>query len=196
MPARKHVDEADAERTRYGLGRIASFSDAVMAIAITLQLAALTPRIISFVISFAVIGVYWSSHHRDFGYIRRYDARLILLNLVFLFFIAIMPFVASLQGQYSFVPLAMAAYAGAVVGTGFSIGGIWWYATYRHRLVDEDLDAGFIRTRSLVALVVPIIFALSIPSAWVSPVLTLAIWWIAPFASIAALRALERRGSG
>jgi uncharacterized membrane protein len=186
-----------SDHAQLGLERIVFFSDAVMAIVITLlvidlklpemptavastelpaRLAELTPRFISFVISFTVVAVYWSSHHRYFGYIKRYDGRLILLNFVFLLFVALMPFVASLLGQYGSLPLGVILYGLAVAATGLAIGAIWWYASYHHRLVDDTLDPGFIRGRSLVALVVPLVFMVSVPFAFLSPYLTLVIW--------------------
>jgi uncharacterized membrane protein len=212
MSSRRYSAQPSEDHTDLGLERIVFFSDAVMAIAITLlvidlklpdipaaaaaaelpaRLSELTPRIMSFVISFAVVGIYWSSHHRYFSYIKRYDGRLIFLNLVFLLFIVLMPFVASLLGQYGYLPIGVIAYGLAVAATGFSIGLIWWYASSQHRLVEPDLDAGFIRVRNRVALVVPLIFIVSIPFAWLSPLITVAIWWIAPFASILVFRVLE-----
>jgi uncharacterized membrane protein len=187
-----------------GLERLVFFSDAVMAIAITLlaidlrvpdiaysvaatelpaRLNALTPRFISFMVSFIVVGIYWMSHHRYFGYIRRSDNRLILLNMVFLFFIACMPFVSSLLGQYGSLPIGVIAYALAVAGTGLSISAVWWYASHQHRLIDATLDAQYIRTRNRVALAVPAVFLLSIPVALYSPVLGMAVWWLSPLLS-------------
>ncbi len=214
MSNRKHYAKSSEVNSDLKFERIVFFSDAVMAIAITLlvidlrlpdisasqaatnltaRLAELTPRIVSFVISFAVVGIYWSSHHRYFGYIKRYDGRLIFLNLIFLFFIVLMPFVASLLGQYSYLPIAVVVYGLAVAATGFSIGAIWWYASHHRRLVDAGLDEEFIRIRNRVALVVPLIFVVSVPFAWLSPIITVAIWWIAPFASILVLRVMEHR---
>jgi uncharacterized membrane protein len=99
------ADERDDERPVAGLDRIVSFSDAVMAIAITLIVvqisvpqvsdseigAALSdgwPEYISFLLSFWVIGIYWFWHHVMFRSIVRYDTVFIWLNLLFLLCVA------------------------------------------------------------------------------------------------------------
>ena len=126
------VNEGTPVNRELGMERIVFFSDAVMAIAITLLaieikvpavtaevahselptlLSEMAPAIMSFVISFAVIGIYWMSHHRYFGLVKRYDNRLILLNLLFLLFIASMPFAASLLGQYAYLSLSVVVYS-------------------------------------------------------------------------------------
>ena len=208
------TQETKINNSELGLERIVFFSDAVMAIAITLlaidlklpeivgvitsndlqaMLSALTPRIMSFVISFVVIGVYWTSHHRYFTYIKSYDNVLIMLNMLFLGFIAVMPFVASILGQFAYLPIGVISYAAAVAATGFAISGLWWYATAGHRLVDADLDEDLIRSRRLIALIVPVIFLLSIPFALISPWLGLTIWWVAPLISLILQRFTVRR---
>ena len=197
------------------LERIVFFSDAVMAIAITLlaidlkvpeidagaaaaelpgQLRALGPQFMSFGISFFVIGIYWTSHHRYFRLIKRYDSGLIALNMLFLLFIVLMPFVASLFGQYYDLPLGMSVYAAAVAAIGLSMGALWWYASHRHRLIDERLDTSFIRTRS-IAMTAPLLFLISIPFAFFSQVLTIIIWCMAPLVSFVILRYLGHRQS-
>jgi uncharacterized membrane protein len=197
-----------------GLERIVFFSDAVMAIAITLlaidlkvplissdlassqlatSLVALAPRFMSFLVSFLVIGVYWTSHHRYFRYIKRYNGTLIFLNLVFLFFIILMPFVASLLGQYPHLPVGVITYAAAVAITGLSISSVWWYASWHNRLVDESIDLKFIHTRNRLSLVVPILFFISIPFAFINPMASVIIWWSTPFFAIAILRISNRQ---
>ena len=196
-----------------GLERIVFFSDAVMAIAITLlaidlkvpeiatsvaatelprALRDLGPQFMSFIISFFVIGIYWMSHHRYFRFIQRYDGGLIALNLLFLLFIVLMPFVASLFGQYYYLPLGMSVYAAAVAATGLSMGALWWYASHHHRLIDEHLDEQFIRARS-IALAVPLLFLVSIPFTFVSRTLAVILWCTLPLVSFAVLKMSEQK---
>lgn len=96
--------------------RLTEFSDAVFAIAITLlvldikvpdvptpfretelitQLFHLWPQFEGFIISFLMIGTYWIVHHRVFHYIKRYNFRLVWINLPFLLLIVLTLFPAS-----------------------------------------------------------------------------------------------------
>jgi TMEM175 potassium channel family protein len=199
-----------------GLERIVFFSDAVMAIAITLlaidlkvpemdasvaiaelpkQLASIGPSFMTFFISFIVIGIYWISHHRYFGYIKRYDTRLMLLNLVFLFFIACMPFLANMLGRYVFVPIAMIAYTIAVAALGLAMGLIWRYASKNHRLISADLDDHTIRMNNIRLFVAPVIFLAAVPFAFVSSTAVILVWWLSPLAVIAATRIFGKEKS-
>lgn len=191
----------DHRNVDLGLERIVFFSDAVMAIAITLlaidlrapdlagdvaaqqwpqALAAWGPKITSFVISFVIIGVYWLSHHRYFEYVRCYDNRFSLINLGFLFLVAVLPASTSLLGAYPGVSLAVAAYAANVAALGLIAAALWRYAAYGHRLVDPDLDQAFIRTNLRSGLFAPAIFLVSIPVAYVNPRAALFVWWLSP----------------
>jgi uncharacterized membrane protein len=197
-----------------GLERIVFFSDAVMAIAITLlaidirvpeidpsvaavelprQLAAITPNLLTFFISFIVIGIYWISHHRYFNYIQRYDTRLMLLNLMFLFFIACMPFVASLLGSFPTVPIALVIYTLAVAALGISMALIWRYASKNHRLIDSTLDASTIRMINIRLFVAPLMFLIAVPFAFVNPLAVIVVWWLSPLAVILATRLLTKK---
>ncbi len=157
------------------------------------QLVAMWPRFLSFLVSFGVVAVYWNSHHRNFNLIRRYDGRLILLNLLFLLCITCMPFIAALLGHYPAVPLSLMIYAAAVAATGYCMGAIWWYASDKHRLVDLDLDSHLIRTRTIIAFIGPTMFLLSIPAALVNSALAIAVWCLSPLLSVVILRWLDRK---
>jgi uncharacterized membrane protein len=125
-------------KTDHALERLVFFSDAVFAIAITLlvieihpphleagatteegvrALAQLIPNFIGFAISFAVIGAFWSGHHRAFSLAGRYDGRIIVWNLALLGTIAFMPFVTAFMSSNYGMILPAAVYWGWMVLT-------------------------------------------------------------------------------
>jgi uncharacterized membrane protein len=150
------------------------------------QLSAMGPSLMTFFISFIVIGIYWISHHRYFSYIKRYDTRLILLNLLFLFFIICMPFLASLLGRYVRVPIALIAYTSAIAALGLSMALIWWYASHRHRLISADLDQETIRTINIRLFAAPLVFLAAVPFAFISSTAVITVWWLSPLVVLAA----------
>jgi Endosomal/lysosomal potassium channel TMEM175 len=96
-------------------GRAAAFSDAVIAIPITLLvleirapldsqnmlhgLAALWPSYLSYVLTFMLIGQIWANHHVMFDHIRSVDRVVLFLNTVLLMDIAFLPFAAAVLAQ-------------------------------------------------------------------------------------------------
>ncbi len=125
------------------LERLVFFSDAVMAIAITLLVVELSipaatedvgdalldrwPQMLSFVLSFLVIGIFWMAHHRIFRYVARIDQRLIWLNLLFLMCVAFLPFPTAVLGDHDDSQGAIVFYACAVGLTGAVLASIWQY---------------------------------------------------------------------
>ena len=166
----------DVERTVF-------FSDAVFAIAMTLlvidiripqiapaavgnqlpeALSDLLPRLYGFAISFWIIAMYWLAHHRIFHYIRGYDRRLLIINLFFLMWIVLMPFSASLLGEYGSNQLALDIYLSHMVLTSLSLGLLWRYAVGNRNLVDPDIDLGVLRYNNARVLALPLVFVLAI----------------------------------
>src|SRR5215831_8352897 len=166
--------------------RVLFFSDAVMAIAITLlvvdlrvpnlvqdprgELADDKHKILSFGISFVVIGLFWLGHHHLFRYITALDRRLMLLNLLFLGTIAFLPYPTALlsatQGEQ---PASTAFYAACVAATGLVELVIWLYAVRADGLVPASVSPARRRYETTLLLPVPVVFALSIPVAFASP---------------------------
>jgi uncharacterized membrane protein len=143
--------------------RIEAFSDGVFAIAITLLVlnvhvpdasseAALLHDLrgqwliyLSYLLSVAVVGVYWVAHHGLFSYIRRADRTLFWLNILFLACVAFLPFPTALLGQYGRYRSAVIVYGLALAATGLVLDGMRAYATRGRRLVDPNLDEGVVR---------------------------------------------------
>src|ERR1051326_7937395 len=74
------------------------------------QLLIMWPRILSFIISFIILGMFWVSHHTEFRFIKKLDNKLIWLNMFFLLFVSLLPFSAALLGRYTENRVAIVVY--------------------------------------------------------------------------------------
>jgi uncharacterized membrane protein len=173
------------------LKRTASFNDAVFAIAITLlvleihvpeipagsvatvlpsALVELWPKFSSFLLSFWLVSLYWLAHHRTFHYISGYDRRLLLINLLFLMWIVLLPFSASLLGEYGNQQIVVLIYAVHLALTGLTLSWLWWHAWRRNPdLLDTaGVDPREFRYNELRLIIPPLIFVLSIGVSFLS----------------------------
>jgi uncharacterized membrane protein len=195
------------------LERILFFSDAVFAIAITLlvlnievpdippdlvseelpgRLLDLWPKLLSYVLSFLVILMFWTAHHTIFRPIKSYDRGLIWLNSLFLMFIAFLPFPTALLGEYADQQLVVAIYAGSFAITRLLLTAVSWYATSGHRLVDDDLDLGTIGAWRVRGLAIPLVFLISIVVSFFSVEAAVYSWLLLFIVDIVLLRILRR----
>ncbi|HYB87580.1 MAG TPA: TMEM175 family protein [Streptosporangiaceae bacterium] len=166
--------------------RVLFFSDAVFAIAITLlvvdirvpdvvinsaqQIHHSWDKILSFTISFLVIGLFWMGHHRLFRYITALDRRLIFLNLLFLGTIAFLPYpTALLFAGSTKQPAGTVFYASCVAGAGLVELVVWLYATHTKGLVPASIPPAVRRYELAQLLPSPVVFLLSIPVAFAAP---------------------------
>jgi len=173
-----------------GNERIFGLSDGVFAIAITLLVlelkipehlpdggmwdyfSQLLPGFASTILAFIVLGVYWVGHHNMFKHIKRHDRVLMWLNILFLMFVAMMPFFAGLVGNYWENSLALAAYAFWLMLTGLELDLIWWYASNNLRLTDPDIDPDLVKFIHRRVLIAPVLYLLSIGVAFINPTIT------------------------
>jgi uncharacterized membrane protein len=180
-----------------GLERIVFFSDAVIAIAITLlvldiklpeaaggsvlglarPLLNLWPKFLGYFVSFWVIALYWVAHHRCFRYICKYDRRLIYLNFLFLMFIAFMPFPTGLLFSNPTQAASVMLYAGTAAGMGLSLAGLWIYADH-HRFIPADVPRAVARDIRLNLLLPPVVFLVSVCTAPFNATLAMYLWFL------------------
>ncbi len=164
--------------------RIVLLSDGVFAVAMTLlvidirlpeglplqtttfqvALQPLFPKIISYVISFFIISNYWVVHRRIINYLKHIDASFIRLNLLLLFFVTALPITTTFNFQpYLDTPnLSTIIYTLSLALNGFTITALWINATWKHRLVDPNLEQIAINFFLIRSLIPPITFLLSL----------------------------------
>ena len=175
-------------KKEFQLERLILFSDAVFAIAITLlvieikipevhanipgqpikeeailqKLAELIPKFIGFLISFLLIGQYWIVHHRMFSFVINFTDRLIWLNILFLFAIALMPFSTGFYSEYVLrgVVTPVIFYTGNIALLGLANFLMWRYLSNQKNNLTENLTPALAKYFSLRALTVPAIFVI------------------------------------
>lgn len=175
--------EQHDHKKAFQIERLILFSDAVFAIAITLLVIELhlpelsefsnkglieamvhiIPHFISFVISFMIIGIYWIAHHRMFYYLTNYDQGTLWINLLLLFFIALMPFSSNIYGIYFDLDAAYILYF-----LNISMISFFFYRMYIHiSKPEKHLSKGLENPRLVSyykwrSLVVPICFGIGV----------------------------------
>lgn len=107
-----------------GTIRLEAFSDAVLAIIITIMvlemktphstewsaLQPLLPTFFSYVMSFAYLGIYWNNHHHMLHMTQRINGRTLWANMHLLFWLSLVPFVTGWMGENNFAPKPLALY--------------------------------------------------------------------------------------
>ncbi len=183
------------------LERIVFFSDAVMAIVSTILvielalpelsgvdlanelptiLISLLPKFLSYALSFMIIGSFWVRHHRIFSYIRKYDYRLIWLNIIFLLFLALIPFATGVLGATVFVSASVIFYSGVVATASAVFLAMWEYASRGNRLVSVSLSKQTIQYEKRRSILTTTSFFMAIPAAFIDVRLGLIVWAIFP----------------
>ena len=108
-----------------GKTRLEAFSDGVIAIIITIMvlemkvphgeswddLLKLWPVFLSYVLSFANVGIYWNNHHHMLHAVKKVNGAILWANLHLLFWLSLMPFTTGWMGENHFAPLPVAVYA-------------------------------------------------------------------------------------
>jgi uncharacterized membrane protein len=101
----------------------------------------LWPKLLSFGISFITLAIYWLAHHRQFYYIKHVNRTLIWINFMFLMATCLLPFSASLLGEYSQQQISIFVFGANSITIASLLSVQWWYAlSHYSTLVHENLD--------------------------------------------------------
>jgi uncharacterized membrane protein len=192
-------------------GRVAFFTDAVFAIAMTLLVveigvpvqvgaAAEDPGalldllrdkislVLAFFIGCYVIGSYWVASHRFVSLLGAVDRPFVGLTVVYLAFVALLPFPTAVLGEYGNNPVSVVTFAVNMMAVSTMEAVLFRHAR-RRSLFREEWPEDVYRWALLASLSPVLMFALSVPLAFVLPRLAIVCWFLA----IPLGRLLDRR---
>jgi uncharacterized membrane protein len=180
-----------------GTGRLEAFSDGVLAIIITIMvlelrvphgtdLAALRPLLpvlLSYVLSFVYLGIYWNNHHHMLHVTRRVTGAILWANLHLLFWLSLVPFVTAWMGENHFASTPTALY-----GVVLLMAAIAYWILQRQILHAEGPQAVLAVAvgRDIKGKLSPLLYALAIGTAFVHPGIAdvlyvlVALMWLLP----------------
>lgn len=192
----KHLAAWQHERSRetpLSVQRLTALSDGIFAFAMTVlvidvrfpalpfaitfaEVIALWPKVISCILSFAILGVYWIAHHNTFAVLKRSNRVFIWINILFLMCIAFLPFASATLGQHGPGQVALIIYGVILIITSAVLQLLYWYASSR-RLVDVGLDSSLVTKRVILPALI-CLFAIGV-SAF-APLLSLVLYILVP----------------
>lgn len=179
--------------------RIVNFSDAVYAIAMTLlaldlrilripgdaddpaamwsALGDLVPQLVAFGVGFVLLARYWLAHHDFVARLGAFDSRLIGLNLVYLGFVALLPFPTALIGEFESNPVSGVLFAAALAAIS-SIETVMFVHARRAGLLDPTPSPELYRWERAASLAPAAMFVVTMPLAALSPTIMLLSWLV------------------
>jgi uncharacterized membrane protein len=192
--------EAGRKDTFFTTNRLEALTDGVFAIAMTLlvlnlsitgipqssvqaelprKLLELWPEFFSYIMSFVILGMIWLSHHRIFQYIKRSNPMLMWMNILFLMFVALVPFSTKLMGDYLWKQVPFVVY-GINLSLIFIVRlTLLSYATGKYRLVDRDIDPFVVkRLKLIIGIVPPLCFLLVVSVSFLNIIAGYVLLWL------------------
>jgi uncharacterized membrane protein len=157
------------------------------------DLAPLWPVFLSYVLSFALLGTYWSNHHHLLHTAKTVNGLVLWANLHLLFWLSLFPFGTAWVGESHFGPIPVAAY-----GLLLLLAALAYYGVVRAliRTPGQTPTLAAAVGRDYKGKISPVMFLIAIPIALVAPAVALAIYaavvilWIVPDRRLE--RAIER----
>lgn len=178
-------------------GRLEAFTDAVIAIVITIlvlelevphdpdidALSRVVPVFLTYVLSFVYLGIYWNNHHHMMVLTERVNGKILWANLHLLFWLSLVPFTTAWMGENDFAEVPTAFY-----GADLLLAAIAYFILQTAIIAEEGPDSRLRAAigRDLKGKVSPLLYLAAIPLAFVSPWIALAVYvlvaliWLVP----------------
>ncbi len=177
--------------------RLEAFSDGVIAIIITIMVlelrvphgtdwASIKPTfagLLSYIISFIIVGVYWANHHHLLHTVTHVNSKMIWANLHLLFWLSLIPFATNWMGENNFSTITVAVYAALqfVCGLAYSI----LLSVIGATIPENSGLHEILKKQSKKGIISAIVYLLSIPIAFFNPIISgclfvavSMVWWV------------------
>jgi uncharacterized membrane protein len=191
--------------------RLEAFSDGVLAIIITIMvlelrppheptwsaLKPLWPVILSYVLSFVYLGIYWNNHHHMLHVTRRVTGGILWANLHLLFWLSLTPFTTGWMGETHFAPVPTAVYGVVLLASAIAYY-VLQQLIIRSQGPDSVLHAAVGRDKK--GRLSPVLYLLGIVAAFVHPGLSGALYalvaliWLIPDPRIERMLTAQQSG--
>ena len=209
-----HNEELNAQQKRSAdPDRLLTFTDGVFAIIITIlvlelevpdldsgqslreSLEQMRPTFVAFVISFLLVGMYWAWHRATFAHVRFVNRDVVWLNLLFLLPVSMIPFAASVLGEYSKNATALHLYGTVLITATLLRVGLDYYIRRHPGLLWDPGNREARRISTLLAAAPLFVYVVAMLVASSLPGLSLVLYFGMPllyFAFVALLRAAPK----
>jgi uncharacterized membrane protein len=187
-----------------GKGRVEAFSDGVIAILITIMvlelkvpqgvdwpaLRAVTPILLVYLLSFALLGTYWNNHHHMFHTVDRVNGKILWANMHLLFWLSLVPFVTAWMSESH-----LSTFPTAIYGVDMLCAAMAYYIVKKTIISDQGPGSklaaatGADKKGKTTAL----LYLLAIPLAYVHPDIAVAIYVLVPLIWIVPDSRIESR---
>jgi uncharacterized membrane protein len=187
--------------------RMEAFSDGVIAILITVMvlelriphgtqwadLRGVLPVLLSYVLSFVYLGIYWNNHHHMVKATARVSGLILWANLHLLFWLSLVPFVTSWLGENHLASVPAAAYGIVLLAAALA-----YYALERVIIRDQGSDSLVAAAvgRDLKGKASPLLYMGGIALSFVAPWLGIAVYTVVALIWLVPDRRLERMVAG
>jgi TMEM175 potassium channel family protein len=188
-------------------GRMEAFSDGVIAILITVMVLELPiphgttwealrhalPVLLSYVLSFVYLGIYWNNHHHMLHATDRVSGLILWANLHLLFWLSLIPFTTAWLGENSFAPTPAAAYGLVLLAAAIA------YNALQTVIIRDQGDGSLVAAavgRDAKGRLSPLLYITGIALSFVNQWPAMAVYTIAALIWLVPDRRIERTVTG
>lgn len=184
-------------------GRLEAFSDGLLAIIITVMVLELdiprgaswqalsdaAPALLTYVLSFVFVGIYWNNHHHFFHLVPRIRGVVLWANLHLMFWLSLIPFTTSWMDRSDVATVPVAVY-----GIDLLFCAVAWYVMQQAVFRAEGPGAVVRRAvgKDLKGRVSPVLYIAGIVLAWVAVWISLALYVVVALMWLVPDRRFER----